>query len=223
MDLLGAQPREIIAPAQAETSHDDVSRSDRRNRHPGQLTEFAVGFRPGAPTAARCQSGCPRLYPGADADRGLRTVRRRTQEDRDPLRRGQTRSRPHKAPITRPHRSTGRIPARGDSAELEAADKARRAGAPHTDGRPNYAQEPLSREPDKPNPRGHRVEAEKKTSPPVAAGILTTPDSDFFNTFGHRRTFRGPLNSVRSTSESGHTETRCPLLGLERIILGVGD
>jgi hypothetical protein len=41
------------------------------------------------------------------------------------------------------------------------------------------------KEPNKPNPPGHRAEAEKKTSPIVAAGILTTPYSDFFNTFSH--------------------------------------
>ncbi len=81
----------------------------------------------------------------------------------------------------RPDRSQGRVPARGDRAEPEATDKARRAGIPHADGRLNHAPKPQSQEPNKPNPPGHRAAAEKKTSPPVAPEIQATAKIEVFN------------------------------------------
>ncbi len=33
------------------------------------------------------------------------------------------------------------------------------------------------------------AEAEKKTSPPVAAGLLTASNTEFFNTLSHKRSF----------------------------------
>jgi len=69
-----------------------------------------------------------------EANRRLQAVQDPTKEDRDPVRRRETQPRANPAPITRPHRSTGRVPPRGDRAEPEATDKARRAGAPHADG-----------------------------------------------------------------------------------------
>jgi hypothetical protein len=40
-----------------------------------------------------------------------------------------------------------------------------------------------------PNPTGHRVAVEKKTSPLVATAILIAASTDFFNRLSQRETF----------------------------------
>ncbi len=52
-----------------------------------------------------------------------------------------------------------------------------------------------------PNPPGHRAEAEKKTSPLVAAGILTAANTEFFNTLSQFRKFRARVLAVRNWLE----------------------
>jgi hypothetical protein len=158
------------------------------------VRQAALHHRLGAPDRARRPSGCPRLCPGAYANRGLPGLTLRTEEDRNPVWRGQAQSRAGAPQTARPQRRPGRVLAHRHGPEFQTPGSARHeAAATARDGltqcqiiQLNYLDRP-------PTASADRLRREGTVRSTSAGLHRSRAPPDFLNSLSQIRTWSGKL------------------------------